>query len=58
VHLKKNKLKYGFKNGLQNNANNTVKTQSECLIYNSTGHCSDISGNKAFIVKKVKEWLP
>ncbi len=45
-----------FKNGLQNNANNTVKTQSECLIYNSTGHCSDISGNKAFIVKKVKEW--
>jgi len=47
-----------FKNGLQNNANQTVKTQSECLIYNSNGHCGDISGNKAFIVRKVKEWLP
>lgn len=47
-----------FKNGLQNNPNSTVKTASECLIYNSTGHCGDTSGNKAFIVKKVKEWLP
>lgn len=47
-----------FKTGLTVNANPNVSTQSECLIYNSTGHCSDISGNKNFIVRKVKEWLP
>jgi hypothetical protein len=47
-----------FKNGLQNNTNLTVKTQSECLIYNSDGHCGDSSGNKNFMVSKVKQWLP
>lgn len=47
-----------FKTGLASNPNPNVSSQSECLIYNSSGHCADISGNKAFIVKKVKEWLP
>jgi hypothetical protein len=47
-----------FKTGLASNPNPNVTSQSECLIYNSSGHCADISGNKAFIVKKVKEWLP
>lgn len=47
-----------FKNGLQSNLNPNVSTQSECLIYNNTGHCSNMSDNKAFIVRKVKEWLP
>lgn len=47
-----------FKSGLENNNNPGVKTASECLIINGTGHCSDASKYKAFIVKKVKEWLP
>jgi hypothetical protein len=47
-----------FKNGLQNNANTNVKTLSECLIYNSSGHCGDTSGNKKIMVTKVKQWLP
>ena len=47
-----------FKNGLQNNNNPGVKTTSECLIIGGTGHCGDASKYKAFIVKKVKEWLP
>lgn len=47
-----------FKTGLTNNANPNVSSQSECLIYNSNGHCSDVSGNNAFMVRKVKEWLP
>lgn len=47
-----------FKTGLTTNSNPNVSLQSECLIYNSSGHCADISGNKAFIIKKVKEWLP
>lgn len=47
-----------FKTGLTTNSNPNVNAQSECLIYSSSGHCADISGNKAFIVKKVKEWLP
>ena len=47
-----------FKTGLASNPNPNVTSQSECLIYNSSGHCADISGNKAFIIKKVKEWLP
>ena len=47
-----------FKNGLQNNANTNVKTLSECLIYNSSGHCGDTSGNKKIMVAKAKQWLP
>ena len=47
-----------FKTGLASNPNPNISSQSECLIYDSSGHCADISGNKAFIIKKVKEWLP
>jgi dienelactone hydrolase len=47
-----------FKNGLQNNKNATVKNLSECLIINSTGHCTNADQYKPFILKKVKEWLP
>jgi dienelactone hydrolase len=47
-----------FQAGLSNNANNTVKTLSECLIINSTGHCTNADQYKPFIVRKVKEWLP
>ena len=47
-----------FKTGLASILNPNVSSQSECLIYNSNGHCSDVSGNNAFMVRKVKEWLP
>jgi dienelactone hydrolase len=47
-----------FQTGLASNGNNTVKTLSECLIINSTGHCTNADQYKPFIVKKVKEWLP
>ncbi|MCZ8197803.1 MAG: hypothetical protein O9267_09365 [Flavobacterium sp.] len=47
-----------FKTGLASNPNPNISSQSECLIYDSSGHCADISGNKAFIIKKVKEWIP
>lgn len=47
-----------FKNGLLNNANGNVAEQSECLIVNSSGHCSDAGQYKNFVVEKVMEWLP
>jgi hypothetical protein len=47
-----------FKAGLATNPNNDVKTLSECLIVNSTGHCTNVELYKPFIVRKVKEWLP
>jgi dienelactone hydrolase len=47
-----------FKTGLQSNMNPSVSAKSECLIYPSTGHCSDGSQNLAFMIKKVTEWLP
>jgi dienelactone hydrolase len=47
-----------FQTGLSNNSNNTVKTLSECLIIQSTGHCTDVDKYKPFVLKKVKEWLP
>ncbi len=48
----------GFQTGLTTNANNIVKTLSECYIVNSDGHCTNAGEYKAFIVRKVKEWLP
>lgn len=47
-----------FQTGLTLNTNNTVKTLSECYIVNSDGHCTNAGEYKAFIVRKVKEWLP
>jgi hypothetical protein len=47
-----------FQTGLTNNPDNVVKTLSECLIVNSTGHCTNPELYKPFIIKKVKEWLP
>jgi len=47
-----------FKNGLNNNANGNVAEQSECLIINSSGHCTGAGQYKSFIVTKVMEWLP
>ena len=46
-----------FKNGLAANTNTTVKTLSECYIVDSNGHCTNASEYKAFLVRKVKEWL-
>lgn len=47
-----------FQTGLSNNLDNSVKTLSECLIINSTGHCTNPEQYKPFILRKVKEWLP
>jgi esterase/lipase len=47
-----------FQTGLTVNVNNNVKTLSECLIINSTGHCTNADQYKPFILRKVKEWLP
>ncbi|RZJ69883.1 hypothetical protein [Flavobacterium sp.] len=47
-----------FKNGLLENGNGNVAEESECLIINSSGHCSDAGSYKAFVVEKVVEWLP
>ncbi len=47
-----------FQTGLTTNANVYVKTLSECLIINSTGHCTNPEQYKPFILRKVKEWLP
>ena len=47
-----------FQTGLATNINNTVKTLSECYIVNSDGHCTNANEYKAFVVRKVKEWLP
>lgn len=47
-----------FKNALQNNNNPNVKTLSECLIIDGSGHCGSANLYQPFVVKKVKEWLP
>jgi hypothetical protein len=47
-----------FQSGLTSNVNVNVKTLSECLIINSTGHCTNPEQYKPFILRKVKEWLP
>ncbi|MBD3583192.1 alpha/beta hydrolase family protein [Flavobacterium selenitireducens] len=47
-----------FKNGLLNNANGSVAQDSECLIINSSGHCTSSGQYKNFVVEKVMEWLP
>jgi predicted alpha/beta-fold hydrolase len=47
-----------FQTGLTTNSNNIVKTLSECYIVNSNGHCTNADEYKAFVVRKVKEWLP
>lgn len=52
---------YDFKTALQNNTNANVKTLSECLIFdnnNVDAHCSNTNEYKAFLIKKVQEWLP
>lgn len=47
-----------FQTGLTTNINLDVKTLSECLIINSTGHCTNPEQYKPFIIRKVKQWLP
>ncbi len=47
-----------FQTGLSNNLDNNVKSLSECLIINSTGHCTNPEQYKPFVLRKVKEWLP
>lgn len=47
-----------FQSGLTTNVNANVKTLSECLIINSTGHCTNPEQYKPFVLRKVKEWLP
>lgn len=47
-----------FKNGLTENNNQGVAATSECLIIPGTGHCTQAGQYKAFVVAKVKQWLP
>lgn len=47
-----------FKTGLTQNNNAGVSSASECLIIPGTGHCTDAGQYKAFVVTKVKQWLP
>lgn len=47
-----------FKSGLQDNMNPGVSAASECLIINGTGHCTEVNQYKAFVVRKVQQWLP
>jgi len=47
-----------FKAGLQANMNPGVADSSECLIIPGTGHCTELSRYKPFIVQKVVQWLP
>jgi len=47
-----------FKAGLAENNNAGVAEASECLIIPGTGHCTDTGKYKAFVIKKVTEWLP
>jgi len=47
-----------FKTGLTQNNNAGVATASECLIIPGIGHCTDNGKYKAFVVTKVKQWLP
>jgi hypothetical protein len=52
---------YDFKTALQANVNQDVKSLSECLIFdnnNVDAHCSNSNEYQAFLIKKVKEWLP
>ncbi len=52
---------YDFKSTLLTNPNPMVSTLSECLIFdnnNQDGHCTNANEYKAFLIKKVKEWLP
>ncbi len=52
---------YDFKTALLTNPNPNVSTLSDCLIFdnnNVNAHCTNASEYKAFLIKKVKEWLP